>query len=293
MSSFKNSKNSKNSKNNNKIVTILNYSLHNKDNYKPLLDSSIMDIMNKYTKLVFEYLLFITENIVTKNEKYNKFIIYRGLGTITHVFSSLLFYSNNLDISYYHSQKSFYFYVEFIGQISEDQHSFLQLSSRDASIFVYKKTIFDMNTELKETISNADSLKNKKILEVFDIYKSIIQNLIYKKILNEIDFKNSKEEKKNNLTKKINYIENITETILNHKINIENLNSVYYFIEKLDKCDTEEKNYYLILETFIKKYLNNQGICKNINDKIIDTYIFKFLNDNQTSANKFISTMIK
>jgi hypothetical protein len=125
-----------------------NYSLSNKENYKPSIDYNIVDLMDKYNKLVFEYLLFIIENIRIKNSIYNKFIILRGLETITNVFSILLIYSNNLDMVYYHSQKSFYFYVEFIGQISENQHSFLQLSSRDASLFVYKKTIFEIPSEI-------------------------------------------------------------------------------------------------------------------------------------------------
>jgi hypothetical protein len=287
MSSFKSSKNSKNSNNS---VAGLNYSLNNKDNYKTSLNSSVLEIMNKYTKLVFEYLLFITENIVTKNEKYNKFIICRGLGTITHVFTTLLFYSNNLDISYYHSQKSFYFYVEFIGQISEDQHSFLQLSSRDAAIFVYKKTIFDMNINQKDSITDLEFSKNKNFLDIFDNYKIIVQTFIHK-IINEIDFKISKDDKKNFLTKKINIIESITEKIMDQKINIEILNNIYCFIEKLDKCDITIDNYYSILYTFVKKYLNNQNILKN-KEKIIYPDVLKLLNENQDNANKFLSVII-
>ena len=137
MSKFSKSNNSSTSNQN----VQSNYSLHNKENYKLKLETTINEIMDKYSKLVIEYLFFIIENLNNKNVNYNKF-------TISHVFSKLLFYSNNLDMTYFHSQKSFYFYVEFIGQISEDQHSFLHLSSKDASIFVYKKTIFEINDEI-------------------------------------------------------------------------------------------------------------------------------------------------
>ena len=67
-------------------------------------------------------------------------------------------------MTYFHSQKSFYFYVEFIGQISEDQHSFLHLSSKDASIFVYKKTIFEINDEI---IKNSSQNSHHQL---FDLY---------------------------------------------------------------------------------------------------------------------------
>jgi hypothetical protein len=138
------------------------YSLNNLNNYKTNIINNINDINHKYNLLVIEYLHFIIENISTKNISYSKFIITRGLVTITHVFTMLLFYSRNLDLSYYHSQKSFYFYVEFIGQISNDEHTFLKLSSRDASMFVYRKTIFEINNEIRKNIknlSNEDTLK--------------------------------------------------------------------------------------------------------------------------------------
>ena len=132
------------------ISIMSQYSLHNLENYNHILTSTCEEIQLKYNNLITEYLFFVIENIHFKNEAFYKFIIQRGLITITNVFNVILFYSKNLDMSYYHSQKAFYFYVEFIGQISADQHTFLQLSSRDAIMFVYKKTIFDINNECKK-----------------------------------------------------------------------------------------------------------------------------------------------
>ena len=45
-------------------------------------------------------------------------------------------------MTYYNCQKGYIYFIEFIGQISEDNHSFLQLNSKDASLFVYKKINF-------------------------------------------------------------------------------------------------------------------------------------------------------
>ena len=83
------------------------------------------------------------ENIKLQNQIYLKFIVIRGLETITNVFSIILYYTKNIDLTYFQCQKSFYYYIEFIGQISEEQHSFLQLNSRDAITYVYKKTLVD------------------------------------------------------------------------------------------------------------------------------------------------------
>ena len=150
------------------------YSLTDANNYRGELNNTIGDIVHKYNLLLIEYLSFIVENISGKNMEYNKFIIERGIETITHVFTILLHYSRNLDMAYYHGQKSFYFYVEFIGQISDDQHTFLNLSSRDASMFVYKKTIFEINQTYVHPIQEQDTQKmeelNKYILNIKQEY---------------------------------------------------------------------------------------------------------------------------
>jgi hypothetical protein len=78
---------------------------------------------------------------------------------------------------------------------------------------------------------------------------------------------------------------------MDQKINIEILNNIYCFIEKLDKCDITIDNYYSILYTFVKKYLNNQNILKN-KEKIIYPDVLKLLNENQDNANKFLSVII-
>jgi hypothetical protein len=155
-------------------MSSVQYSLYNIDNYKKNLDSSTKDIIGKYNLLITDYYLYIFEKIKLINTDYNNFIIMRGLETITHVFCMMLFYSKNLDMTYYHSQKAFYFYVEFIEQIT-DKQNFLQLSSRDASMFVYKKTIFDINhkNQNKKQISEKDKIK----IDILDIYTSTIKLL--------------------------------------------------------------------------------------------------------------------
>jgi hypothetical protein len=151
-----------------------NYSLSNLDNYKSIIEDKLDDIIEKYCNLIAEYIIFIIDNTNFKNTNYEKFIIERGFETITHVFKMLLYYSRNLDVAYYHGQKAFYFYVEFIGQISEDKNTFLQLTSRDSTMFVYKKTIFEMNNEVRKNVASL-SQENVEQLELLSLISVIIK----------------------------------------------------------------------------------------------------------------------
>jgi len=144
------------------------------------LNQSVPEIMEKYVSLVVEYTTFIRDKNNILYKKHYPYILARGLDTITHVFIMILFYTKNIELTYYHSQKSFYYYVEFIEQILDVQHTFLHLSSRDASIFVYKKTIYEINQEhRKETENNAhDDAQFKKINAYAQIYKEVPLELL-------------------------------------------------------------------------------------------------------------------
>jgi hypothetical protein len=137
--------------------------LINSLNFNTKLTCNLSEILQKYVSLILEYTDFISEKVNIKNKKYYDYLYNRGLDTISHVFLLILFYTKNLDITYYHSQKAFYFYVEFIEQILDVQHSFLNLSSRDATMFVYKKTIYEINTEYRKLLDNSENINNDTI----------------------------------------------------------------------------------------------------------------------------------
>ena len=89
----------------------------------------------------------------------------------------LLLYTKNLELVNYHCQKSYYYYVEFIGQIGDDNHSFLQLNSKDATLFVYKKTIFEINNDFKKMFDSPSGSQLQLIENVrslTNIYNCII-----------------------------------------------------------------------------------------------------------------------
>ena len=218
-----------------------NYSLHNLENYKKNIDNTTSEITEKYYLLLLEYFKFIVENIKPKNKAFTQFIISRGLDTITNVFNIIFYYTKNLDLTYFHCQKSFYFYVEFVGQISEDEKMFLQLTSRDATTYVYKKTIFEINNEWKKNI-NLEGTDNKMV--IIENYMSMYKTFIYKIINSDFKENNLNIEVFEKICKKIN------KTHLN-KENIEILNNIFdklYFI--IDDADY----FFQSIQYFLKKY---------------------------------------
>jgi len=176
---------------NNLINNDFNYSLNNVENYKKELSSNVNEIITKYVNILVEYYNFITENIKIQNNPFSRFIIIRGIDTLTHVFLNLLLYTKNLDLTYFHCQKSFYFYVEFVGQISEDEKMFLQLTSRDAVAYVYKKTIFEINNNLKKINDNLTVSSGDKF-ELINIYTALYKTY-FLKILEKKDFSKNED----------------------------------------------------------------------------------------------------
>jgi hypothetical protein len=154
------------------------FSLNEEVNYKHDLDATTNVILRKYAELLTEYIKFIVKHVKIHNANYLKFIITRGLDTVTNVFNNVLYHTKNIDVTYYHSQKAFYFYIEFISQITEAEKLFLQLSSKDASMYVYKKTIFDINPKHVKPCTNESIDDFKVIAENVDLYKLIMMKII-------------------------------------------------------------------------------------------------------------------
>jgi hypothetical protein len=159
-----------------------NHSLHNIENYKSDYSSSSTEIFTKYIGVVTEYLIQCSDMIHIQNETYYRYVINKGLETITHVFKMLLLYTKNLQLTYYHCQKSFYYYVEFISQIGENNHSFLQLNSKDATLFVYKKTIYELNQDFRKTFSS--TIQENTIMNNVELLIRIYNRMLNDKIEN-------------------------------------------------------------------------------------------------------------
>jgi len=245
------------------------------------MNYNINEILNKSKLLIIEYLKLFNEKVNLKNTEYNKFILIRGLETISNVFNQILYYSKNMDMAFYHGQKAFYFYVEFIEQITDDQHTFLQLNSRDASMFVYKKTLFDVNNEFRKNIT---SYKYTEHFDILYTYTNIMKNVI-SFLMNNYDYDYSNEDKKSYLNNIINKSENIFEKINSYKHNKFSFNIILKFIEKLNKNISFEK-YIEIIELFIKKYYKGKVIEIKLEERLNN---FEFYEKLEDTPSNFIS----
>ena len=264
------------------------FSLNDSNNYICNLTNTIGDIVNKYNTLLVEYLNFIVDNISVKNSEYSKFIIERGIETITHVFTMLLYYSRNADMAYYHGQRSFYFYVEFIGQISEDQHTFLNLSSRDAAMFVYKKTIFELSTDYRKNITEPSKDTIEK-LDTLNVNINIFKNIIFF-TLQEMKI----TEKNAIIGNLVKHMECMCNKLLKYKFTIQEYNTIENFVSLMSKNVSITK-YYELVDLFIQKYSKIKPETAN---KISDARISEKFTDPlcesklEESSEKFIKWIL-
>lgn len=273
-------KNIANKLTNNNLSDNTHFILYNTVNYKACIENSISEILNKYVEVLIEYMRFISEKIMMKNKSYYRFIFERGVETISHVFSVIFYYTKNLELTFYHSQKAYYFYIEFIEQISDDNVTFLQLSSRDATLFVYKKTIFDLNNEYKKNIQEP-STEDKKIMMLLDshtyIYKNIIKFIIYHN-----DFKyETKMDYINKCCDSIEFI-SVTLNISSNKIKGNYMNCLYLFVTLLADKKIDILDFFRVVDEFIKKIISKKKFDeKVIKNKIYDSEINNFINNNE------------
>jgi hypothetical protein len=258
-----------------------NFIICDTKNYKKTIDIyQIGNVSKKIILLLSDFVNYITEQIKNvENVNYNLFIIQRGFETIIHCFKLLLLYTKNLELSLYHSKKAYIYYVEFIGQIGYNNHSFLKLNSTDATLFVYKKTIFEINNEYRKNYFETD-IENKHysyLAQIIDLYM-----VLYKILISNIELKiENRKQQFSDISHDCNkVILNIYNNKNNFDINLENIILISYFIELLAKKIEIDNHFYLnIINYFIKKIKKNTITKKNIQNKVVLHKIQKYLDN--------------
>ena len=251
-----------------------NYSLQNSENYRKDFNCNISEVVEKYSELIVEYFKFIMENIKTKNSSLTKFIIIRGLDSITNVFLHILYFTKNIDLTYFHSQKSYYFYVEFVGQISDDEKTFLQLTSRDATTYVYKKTVFDVSNELKKINENASDEFREK-MDTIKSYINLYQMYMLKIIQSD--------------TIDIVYISDLSK-LYEKLINLTNKSKIVTLeniVDKLYSKISDKNKFFEINHLLVKKFVKKQELFNYIEKKLhLEEFEEKLLSE---TSDKFIT----
>ena len=238
------------------------YLLQNLENYNKELEYTHSDVFLKYVEVLNNYLILSIENIQIQNEEYKKYIIKKGLETIEHIFSFILYYTLNPGLTLYYCEQGFIYYIEFIGQMIISGDNTLSLSIKDSILFVYKKTIFDVSKEYRENydLNDTDNKKIKTIKHLSSVYKNIL--FLY------IDGLNFNNQKQILIHKESNVLKNIVINVLCNEFENEtfpdSLNTIDYFVNfiKLND-DLSLYNKLNIIEIFIKKF-NKYGITLDI-----------------------------
>ena len=156
--------------------------LKNKESYNKTLDTNVKEILDCYIYVISEYYVIINSNLKINNSIKKKFIIRRGLDTLTHIFNYILYYTKNIKLTMEYLEKSIYLYIEFIEQINQTENSFLEFNSRDATQYVYKKTIY----ELKKKYKNDENYIELNMIDKFIcLFKLKLYEIINNEILNK------------------------------------------------------------------------------------------------------------
>lgn len=275
------------------------------ENYKTNIDLQSVEIFEKYVEIVSKYITYFRNTIsVSNNVEYYKYILIKGINTICHVFRILFLYTKNIELVIYHCEKSFFYYIEFIKQIDENNHNLLSLNSNDASYFVFKKTIYEINNEYRKKFNEMDFLdenssadniiinSNENIgnnyISSNDNYRKIntsniminIYNRLLIKVVHSTILRNSGSENKNNIS-----IANSSNSEKSQVISFESkMTKLFSIILQYLKGENEkDTNRFLqllkIIETFILNYKNNNKCIVPYMDAFLKK-IKKITNDN-------------
>ena len=236
----------------------------------------------RYVELINEYMLYVVENMIIQDDAYLLFLIRRGVETIMHCFKFLLMYTKNLELTVYQCKKALYYYIEFIGQISDVSlhHSYLQLNSKDATLFVYKKTIYDINNMYRKkfTLDDKEQQFLNSISNIIMLFNATLFHLLQKERL--------KYEKKESI---IHFAVDKSASIIDKLFNSGNYSLIdsktdlcLFVFQNFQTFEIDTIKYSNICEIFVKKlrkYLDEETLST------IKTRIKEKINDNKSIKN--------
>ena len=247
-----------------------NNSLNNIENYKTEFDSNEHILFIKYIGLIHELIECSVDNIFIQKSEYLKYVLMKGIKNVFYIFNFLLLYTKNLELTIYHTQKAILYFIEFIGQIGDDNHSFLKLNTKDASLFIYKKTIFEVNNDFRKSYEESEETKTK--MEMLHLYIETYNNIMLK-IIENFDFQNKSLDDLQTITftKLYKIVESLIQLPIIFKGNNEQIkdkiNEYSVFVNNINACYSMPfifNNYLNLINYTIKK-----GYNKNIDNIIV------------------------
>jgi hypothetical protein len=119
-----------------------------------------VNIITRYVGLIREFFEEVQKsvNILQSTSQVHSLMV--GVSVIHRVFEHVLFKTQNVENAYYYSQKAYAYYLEYMEQVIVS-HLSGNLHHMDAILFIYKKTIFELENPPIDTMTNILSLSEK------------------------------------------------------------------------------------------------------------------------------------
>ena len=114
---------------------------------------SIYEIVECFGKIMMGYLLFMEKSEIVKKSKHIDTILYNGANIVIHVFTIHMYCNSTLEIICEQCCKSYVCYLEYIEQLDKANLA-NNLYISDISIFVYKQTLGELETNGQSSTSN-------------------------------------------------------------------------------------------------------------------------------------------
>ena len=267
-----------------------NYNLDDVENYKPYLEETEALLFLKYVGLIHELIECSSESLNgIQNKQYLKHMIITGITNTSYIYSLLLLYTNNLELTIYHTQKAILYYIEFVSQIGDDTHNLLKLNTKDATLFIYKKTIFEINEEFRMCFVEKEENKHKlELLEKFnDIYNHIVVQMIerYQFIDTLVKIENNMTELQKILfTKAYKIVETLIQVPLlcsqceiSCTSKLENIKDIVSIVVIHSNHELIQKNYWYLLDSIIKKCMRKTIDVDKMKHKLLNVDLDKNL----------------
>lgn len=247
-----------------------------------LINENFNDIIFNYQLIIYNY----TKNFYTNIHNYNNLDYYEkiythGLNVIQNIFNIASVYLCNISDVNNICEKGYIYFIEFINQLGINNYSEsnIELSLKDAILFCYKKTIFNLD-KTNENVNNNE----KKIFYILNTYIFLINNInliVNRNLYNLFAYNTYQIE--TNVDNILLINNNIINKVIKKINNTLNFNST---LNRLNYIDTILNN----LLNIINKY-NNEFIL-SFNSKLIDNNkildFIKLFEKNINSINKNI-----
>lgn len=263
------------------------------DNYKEKYDSSINDVISVFADIIYDYLEYCEKSIYISNTNYLYYVIENGINLLHNIFTLIYTCTKNITLSKQYTERGYYIYCEFIGNVGENNHKYLQLNSKDAMIFVLKKTIYEINNPYTRnfTTDTNDITYIHDFTGALSLYIECVK--IYLKIQHNIDILKENKDSKSIRLFPLKYLKKVAELIPLNKDEIEakteSLKKVLSISYQNGEIYDDDYNNSIRYLKIISSCIGFNGFINNESNLSGTTFIINGCNDDTVTENMYKS----